>query len=357
MVSFEGKIGHLKRCVGAMLAERAAYEGAETAAASPIWDEVLGVHRYLMNLAPEDFRNIRFHAGIVAGVIFNFWHPYPKPDPNQVAAHTRYADFVKDLPYEYWLGEPPEPQLPRPIGIEYRGRVINHNLARFQRTVSNLYFSGVIDHLFGGGGERRIVFEVGGGYGGLAHAMGNLAPGRIVCAVMDFPEMMLFQYPFLELKNPGRSIYLYDPETFDAERLASEIGGYDYVLLPNYILGRLDAFPPIDVFVNMQSFQEMSRAQIGEYLDFAARKTVACVYSDNLDRHPYNPETFSLSELLQERFQLFPAPAVYERMYQGQDPLSYHSYKQYIGRQPDNASGPPLRVERFFAGPHTLTRK
>ena len=111
--SFVDMIQHLKRCVNSMVLERDQLAGVqESALPSPIWTEMVSVFSYLMSLSPEDFRNIRFHTGLINGSSWRYWHPYPEPDPEIEAESLGYSAAVKDVPEKYWIGEPPTPGIP-----------------------------------------------------------------------------------------------------------------------------------------------------------------------------------------------------------------------------------------------------
>ena len=106
--------------------------------------------------------------------------------------------------------------------------------------------------------DKKICLEIGGGYGGLSNCLGSILSKKATCIVIDIPEILMFSGSFLILNNPGKSIYIYNKETFTSDFLKKEIYKYDYVLLPNYILDELKNINKIDLVINLQSFQEMS---------------------------------------------------------------------------------------------------
>ena len=77
--TYAGKIEALKARVATMVRERdAALQAGDPAAPSAPWRECLRVFSFLMNLSPEDYRNLRFHTGLITGSpLFMFWHPDP----------------------------------------------------------------------------------------------------------------------------------------------------------------------------------------------------------------------------------------------------------------------------------------
>ncbi|MCL4531765.1 MAG: putative sugar O-methyltransferase [Actinobacteria bacterium] len=340
-----GRIEELKSRVVAMLEESRARAAESGVVPGPIWSEVLGVLSYALNLSAEDFLNIRFHTSLITGEpVLTYWHPYPPIDPEVFADRSTYKFFAEAVPQAYWLSEPPTPWIPRPIGVSFRGRTINVNTSRYQSCVSNLYTSGVLNAL-SRSGQKNVIVEIGGGYGGLANGLGKALLPKATYIIVDLPLTLLFSGGFLLVNNPDKRIYVYEESSFDDRFLESEIYGYDYVLLPNYVLKRLHRLSEINLMINMQSFQEMTRAQVGEYLDFGCSKLDSYIYSDNIDCHPHNkglaPDT--ITSLLADRFRLFPEPAFYERGIPPRDDPWF--YKCYVGVP----KGSELRLPRDAA--------
>ena len=127
--------------------------------------------------------------------------------------------------------------------------------------------------------------------------------------MIDFPEMFLFQGAYLAVNNPGKTIYIYDSESFTFEFTLKDIRQFDFVLIPNFALSKLSVVQEIDLMINMQSFQEMTEGQIEEYLEFGTQRITQYLYSDNVDRHYYNSDLSHLSTLLGKHFMLYPPPS------------------------------------------------
>lgn len=143
--------------------------------------------------------------------------------------------------------------------------------------------------------------------------------------------MIIFQGAFLSVNNPDKKILVYNSDRFTEDTIYD----YDFVLMPNYALGQIDKIKDIAIFMNMDSFQEMTGDQVKQYLAFAQRKVTYCLYSDNLDRHPYNHDLNSLTEILRCFFDLYPSTSYYNKKYQFTDCSGYNCHKQYLGF-PDN---------------------
>lgn len=339
-LNYADKIDELKQDVQQMLEERR--ESFDSQLPSPLWQEVLILLKYIMNLSAEDFLNIRYHAGLVTGCqLTSFWHQYPPVDPETYA--SGYKFLTKGVPDSYWIGEPPMPKYPRPIGLTYQGKILNPDVVRYQACISNLYTMGVLEFLQKRGG---LILEVGAGFGGLAHHLSRILP-NCTYVIVDLPEMLLFSGGFLIVNN-DKNIYIYEKKTFTPEFLAHSIYNYDFVLLPNYVLKALYAVSEINLMINLQSFQEMTREQVYDYVEFGYSKLSGPIYSDNIDVHPCNhclaPDT--VEKILAKRFALLPPPEVYNKIPSSRDPWFY---KQYFG---GSEGGVPLF--RFYQEQNTM---
>jgi hypothetical protein len=333
--NYADKIKNLKHNVLQMLQERSNnFQQTDSQFPGSIWTEGLSLFDYVINLSEENFLNIRFHAGYISGSnVLQYWHQYPPVDPERYTDIVGYKFYTEDVPESYWIGEPPTPKLPRPLGMNYRGRIINQDICRYQSCISNLYSMGILE-LLSKGDKKNLILEIGAGYGGLAHQLGNILAQNCTCIILDLPEMLLFSGGYLIVNNPEKNIYIYEKSTFTTKFLTRELYKYDYVLLPNYVLKDLYALPEINLMINMQSFQEMTREQIDEYTEFGYTKLSGYLYSDNIDRHPFNndlaPDT--VTALLAKRFRLFPPPEFYRKIIGHSNPWLYTwLYKCYVG--------------------------
>lgn len=279
---------------------------------SPIWRDVLLMTDYLFRLSADDFLQIRYHCDLFTGRdLIRYLHSCPAPDPQTDMRARMYRICTSELPDEFRLGEPKCQALPFVPGVDVEGRIVNGSVVRFQLCASYLYHSGIARAL----SEERskcAVVEVGGGYGGMAHGLFHAFRQNICCVMVDFPEMLLFQIPFIMINNPGCRCYVYDEATFTPEFIRNQLGEYDFVFLPNFALPALRKMPRIKLLLNLISFQEMTPEQVEEYLDFAQNCTEFGLYSDNYDCHPYNTSGLgSITDRLETRFRLSPDPRSY----------------------------------------------
>jgi len=327
---YHDRIEYLKCSVTKMLLERDKQsQQADGQTPSPIWSEALGALDYALNLSAENFLNIRLHTSWFSGEhVSNYWHLHPPVDPAEYARAFGYEFYIEDIPEAYWVGEPAIPGTSIPLGLNYRGKIINKPIIRYQRCISNLYLMEILPQFL----EKRdnsVILEIGAGHGGFAHALGNILEGKSTYVIIDLPEMLLFSGGFLTVNNPEKKIYVYDKSTFTPEFLDSGIHDYDYVLVPNYAVKDLYALPEINLMVNLLSFPEMTAEQLEEYLQLGQSRLSGYLCSDNMDKHPCSDQLGSetITSMLDRHFHLFPPPQLYA------EPVSEHDWvsKFYFG--------------------------
>jgi hypothetical protein len=188
------------------------------------------------------------------------------------------------------------------IGFAYEGRLISHDIIRFQHVIGTLHRQGVLERL--AGQPHPFTLEIGSGYGGLAYHLHRIV-GRGTRVLLDLPETLLFAANYLTLHRPDARMYLYS--SADAATALAKPQAYDFILLPNFCLDRLKSWQ-FDLALNVESMQEMRAAQVNEYLAFLAR-TSRLFYSWNQEANPANRELDGLSHHLRRYFELSSVPA------------------------------------------------
>jgi hypothetical protein len=150
-----------------------------------------------------------------------------------------------------------------------------------------------------------VVCEIGPGWGGFAYQFKTLFP-RCTYVLVDFPELFLFSATYLGAVFPDARLH------FVSETTPAALEGWrdaDFVFLPNTALRLLESVP-LDLTVNMVSFQEMTEAQVRGYADAAARAGCPVIYSLNRERSPYNTELVSVREALADRYTITEVPVL-----------------------------------------------
>src|SRR4029453_14906477 len=127
---------------------------------------------------------------------------------------------------------------------------------------------------------------------------------RSTYVIVDFPELFLFSATYLGTMFPAARV------AFATDDDPSQIDGWrdaDVVFVPQTLAHLVSALP-LDLTVNMVSFQEMTDAQVRGYASMAATAGCPLLYSLNRDRSRYNPELRSVSEALSDWYRLTEVP-------------------------------------------------
>ena len=286
----------VKSRIIACLDERQRLGTKEAGVTSPskYWSDFCSFFDYMLWIPEESFSKLRLHTYHLTGD--NYQTYYFKIGAELFKA-TR-QELIKDVPSDYVLYEPEG-------GIGFlcgNGKLVSHDILRYQQVVNTLYRYGVISPVAKASEQRKLVLEIGGGYGGLAHHLLNICRNATYI-IVDLPETLLFSASYLSLLNPQKMIYIYEGRDFPEFMRSGAIMSYDFVLLPNYKLDSL-AHLRFDLVINVASLQEMRTSQAEEYLNFIRETCRGIFYSWNQDHQPRNKELSDLSDLLRERFEL-----------------------------------------------------
>jgi len=318
----------IRSSIGRMIDEAAAIAPSSPFRVSDLWREGLLYLDYIRELSDAQLQYIRIHTSLITGAYWASWAHHPArfadsdEDREKLDFIRVYLDLVRELPETYWGDEPVPNDAMRLLGLPFRGRLISQDIVRYQRAITNLYNAGLLGTE--PGAQPRFL-EIGGGYGGFAHQIGRMVPGSTYI-IVDLPEMLFCSAVFLRLNNPAQEIYLYDPETFTAARFGEILAAHKFVLLPHFMLERLDSFPIIDVAINMLSMQEMRDVQVRAYCDFLSRNLRGWFYSENYSRHVYNKElTTDLYDIFTEYFVSLPPTKLSEN-----PQINHHIWQSYV---------------------------
>jgi putative sugar O-methyltransferase len=162
-----------------------------------------------------------------------------------------------------------EPEVGDPLRIHYRDRLVTQDLANSVREANRL-----VAHLPAGSTGRRVVAELGAGYGRLGFVLVQALSMRYW--VFDIPPALFISEWYLRHVFPGRRIFTFRPfENFDTVRAEVEAADIAF-FTANQIALLPDA--SVDAFVNISSLHEMRQPQIDHYLQQMARAARHVIY-------------------------------------------------------------------------------
>ena len=160
--------------------------------------------------------------------------------------------------------------------------------------------AGILGGLFESGAGRRIVLEIGAGWGGLAYHLKSLCP-NVTYIIIDLPQCLLFSALYLRTLFEHASIVRYGDKPL-TELLVDSVK-YDFVFLPHYCLGDFNP-PRIDLTINIASFQEMTTKQVSDYVKKASDLSCRHIYSLNRDCSAHNRQLSSVSAIISKYYRV-----------------------------------------------------
>lgn len=319
MNEIAANLEQLRRALPVLRAEHDALPADSLFRPSAMWAEYGAFLNFVFDLSDANLRDIRLHTAFMTGMPWfeNIGKSNVTGDHARLAIPmiAEYHGLTHDIPERFWASEPVTTRLSEALGLRYKGRLVTADLCRFQRCVSNLYWTGVYRHLDAVAGKPVIV-EIGAGYGGLAHQVVAGLERPCTYLIFDLPEMLYWSAAFLIVNNPGRSFYIYRGRDDDADDLARVCADYDFVFMPNFLFERVRELPGIDLGLNLLSFQEMTDAQVAFYASIVAERLTGVLYSENFSKHPFSTELLAtVDDHLSRWFALTPPPSMWHRLY------------------------------------------
>ncbi|HVR76113.1 MAG TPA: putative sugar O-methyltransferase [Planctomycetota bacterium] len=263
-----------------------------TGAPSDYWREELENFEYLLDASPLVVSRLRHHSYHVTGLRT---HDYRS---NRDEARRQLAEKLAAL---VELGGRdllvPEPRILGGFGFEIDGGLYNVDTLKFYEALVALEKGAVLGGLRGGG-ERRVVWEIGAGWGGFAYQLKTLCP-NVTYIISDFPELFLFSAVYLMTAFPYATFAF--PGVEPAWSAPGRWPEADFIFIANTQAGAV-APPRLDLAVNMVSFQEMTGEQVRDYVTRVHDLKCPFLYSLNRDRSPYNTQLSSVSAIIDTRF-------------------------------------------------------
>ena len=274
--------------VQARVLEMQAQAAAGSGRPSAYWQEELANFEYMLDAGPLVVEKLRHHTYHITGLrVYDYRTDRGKAEEK----------FVEKLRALMALGHSdllvPESRILGGFGFEVDGQLYNIDTLKFFEVLIALEKGAVLQE-FRRSGERRLVWEIGAGWGGFPYQFKTLCP-NVTYVITDFPELFLFSATYLMTAFPGARVAFWG-ET-PAEELLAGWSEYDFIFVPNTALAQT-TLPRLDLTVNMVSFQEMTGEQVAAYVAHSHALGCPFLYSLNRDKSAYNREIQSVSEIV-----------------------------------------------------------
>jgi hypothetical protein len=160
------------------------------------------------------------------------------------------------------------------LGVEVDGAAYSLDVLRFYEGLLALRRGAILSELQDLA-ERRVVWEIGAGWGGFAYRLKSLCP-NLTYVISDAPAALQPAAAYLAASFPeARCVFAGDGSSDDPWRGWSEA---DFVFVPDT---RVEAIRPgrLDLTISMLSFQELPTEQVRGYVRHAYRQHCRYLYS------------------------------------------------------------------------------
>jgi hypothetical protein len=302
-----------------MQAQAASAAGARPSA---YWQEELANFEYMLDASPLIIDKLRHHTYHVTGLRVYDYRTHRDRQRSQLVEKLR-ALVVKGRP-ELLV---PESPLLGGFGFDIDGQLFNLDTLKFFEVLIALDKGAVLDE-FQSASERRLVWEIGAGWGGFPYQFKSLCP-NVTYVITDLPELFLFSATYLMTLFPNAKARFWGEGP--ADETFADWRNYDFIFLPNTALA--DVTPErLDLTINMVSFQEMTDRQVTEYVDRAYALGCPFLYSYNRERSSYNDEIESVTAIISKYYwprEIPILPVSYQKMLDEQPSAS--DYKHIVG--------------------------
>jgi len=208
----------------------------------------------------------------------------------ELSAIWQYYNTIKSKDRLDILEKYPESKIGNPYQIEIDGKMYSWD---YLQAIDEFY--SIVDIFSIKPNEKSVICEIGAGYGRLAEVFLKVMP-NCHYIIVDLPESLIISYYYLSkiFKNTckyedSRDIKLYEHEILSSRKVT--------FLLPNQFL-RL-AQESVDMFINIDSFQEMNAEIIKDYFKNILNLKGKYLYLKNSDAKHHNlvdTEHFNLIE-------------------------------------------------------------
>jgi len=260
---------------------------------SEYWKEELAGLDYMLDASPLIIRKLREHCYHLTGL-----RAYDYREHHEHKRHA-LANKLALLRQQESKGLlVPESPLLGGFGFTIDGDLYNLDTLKFYECLIALQKAGLLGDLAAENNDRKIVVEIGGGWGGFAYQLKTLFP-EITYVIIDLPQAFLFSAVYLKTLFPAAKAFIHGDQP--ATSWLDDPKANDFIFLPHYLIENLK-LDDIFLVINMVSFQEMTSAQVDNYVSRAAQLGCPNIYSLNRDRSRHNPQLTAVSSIISKYY-------------------------------------------------------
>lgn len=293
-------------------------------APSDYWSGELSRFEYMLDASPLVIEQLRHHTHNLTGLL---------PQHYRGSLDARREQFAEKLAALRALDETgvwvPEARALGGFGFEIDGDLVNIDTLKYYEVLIALDRGAVLSSMRETD-ERRLVWEIGAGWGGFPYQFKTLCP-NVTYVITDFPELFLFSATYLQAMFPEARVRFYGEvppeETFAGWR------ELDFVFVPDTFHAAVRP-ERVDLTINMVSFQEMTTRQVEAYVRRAHALACPYLYSLNRDRSHHNAELSNVRSILSQYYwprEIPMLPVSYTKMLDAGADVPGRGYKHVVG--------------------------
>ena len=266
---------------------------------SNYWKEEIEGFDYMFDASPLIINKLREHCYHLTGIKSFDYRDHHKE--NSVHFENK-LNSLKNLDENNCLFVP-EAQLLGGFGHRINGDLVNIDTLKFYESLIVLENMGILNKLKNSSSRKKVVIEIGAGWGGFAYQFKKIIP-NITYIIIDLPHSILFSGTYLKTIFPESNHLFYNnTKNTDGNLIQDKINKYDFIYVPNYCMGNI-MINKVNLAINMVSFQEMTKDQVNNYLENLIRINCNYIYSHNRDRSKYNVQIESVRKCIKEYFKI-----------------------------------------------------
>ena len=156
------------------------------------------------------------------------------------------------------------------FGFRQRHGLYNEDTLRFYKALTALNDAAVLPE-FRGNSQRRIAWEIGGGWGGFAYQFKTVCP-NVTYLITGLPETLLVSAVYLMTAFPEAQFRFYQGQT--GADLWKDWQSVEFILAPESAVPQLTP-PRVDLVLDMMTLRSMTEARVALHVqrafEFGAR--------------------------------------------------------------------------------------
>lgn len=267
------------------------HESSKLDKPSLYWQEELSGFEYMLDASPLIINKLRHHCYHISGL---YEYNYRKHHYHSQQPFKQKLRFLK-LQDKKNIFVPESPSLGG-FGFKEGKSIYNLDTLKFYEAFIALDKGSVLDQFHS---NRKVILEIGSGWGGFAYQFKTLFPYTTYILV-DFPRTFLFSATYLLTLFPKyKTLFVNKHSDLPKNR---DVKLYDFIFISSHLFNRIQL--KIDLAINMVSFQEMTTKQVKSYIKKLHALVCPLIYSLNRDKSPHNEQLTSVSSILEKYYQI-----------------------------------------------------